>query len=99
MKSAQLPPVRVALSVRKQIERVLHKDETPSQFIEQAFVQAAQRREKQQAFVEHGRASLARARERGEYYNAADVLAAMRRRLDAHATELRRGADLARRGS
>ncbi|WP_280142671.1 YlcI/YnfO family protein [Variovorax sp. CF079] len=44
MKSAQLPPVRVTPAVRHQIESVLHDGETLSQFVEQAAVQAAQRR-------------------------------------------------------
>lgn len=99
MRSAQLPPVRVTPSVRRQIEAVLREGETLSQFIEQAAVQAAQRREQQLAFVERGRASLASARKSGEYCSAAEALAAMRERLDARTAELRRGTDLAKRGS
>ena len=91
MKSAQLPPVRVTPSVRQQIESVLHDGETLSQFVEQAAVEAAQRRQAQLAFVERGRASLARAHKTGEYHDAADALAAMQERLDARVAALRAG--------
>jgi len=90
MKSAQLPPVRVTPSVRQQIESVLHEGETLSQFVEQAAVEAARRRSAQQEFVTRGRASLARARKTGEYYDAADALKAMQERLDARMAALRR---------
>ena len=83
MKTAQLPPVRVTPSVRHQIESVLREGETLSQFVEQAAIQAAQHRQVQQEFVARGRASLARARETGEYYSATEALEAMRGRLDA----------------
>lgn len=88
MKSAQLPPVRVTPSVRQQIERVLHDGETLSQFVEQAAVEAAERRKVQQDFIARGRASLARARKTGEYYSAADALAALQKRLDARLAAL-----------
>jgi len=81
MKTAQLPPVRVPPSVRQAIESVLFEGETLSQFVEQAAVQAAQRRKAQQEFVARGRASLARARTTGQYHDAADALAAMQQRL------------------
>ena len=83
MKTAQLPPVRVPPSVRQAIESVLHEGETLSQFVEQAAVQAAQRRKAQQEFVARGRASLARSREAGEFYGATDALDAMQKRLAA----------------
>jgi len=83
MKSTQLPPVRVAPSVRQEIESVLYEGETLSQFVERAAVQAAQRRKAQQAFIARGRMSLARALETGEYHSATDALEAMQKRLDA----------------
>ena len=70
MKTAQLPPVRVAPSVRAQIEAVLNAGETLSQFVEQAAVQAAQRRQAQQAFVARGRAALVRAQQTGVLHDA-----------------------------
>ena len=90
MKTAQLPPVRVTPDVRHQIESVLHDGETLSQFVEQAAVQAAQRRQAQQAFVARGRAALARAQETGVLHDADDALAAMQARLDARVAALRR---------
>lgn len=83
MKTAQLPPVRVPPAVRQTIESVLLEGETLSQFVEQAAVQAAQRRKAQQEFVARGRASLAQARATGQYHDAADALAAMQQRLAA----------------
>lgn len=90
MKTAQLPPVRVAPAVRAQIEAVLQAGETLSQFVEQAAVQTAQRRQAQQAFVARGRAALARARQTGVLHDADDALAAMQARLDARVAALRR---------
>lgn len=90
MKTAQLPPVRVAASVREQIEGVLLAGETLSNFVERAAIEAAQRRKAQQEFVARGRASLIRARETGEYYGANDVLEAMQVRLDARVAAVHR---------
>jgi hypothetical protein len=88
MKTAQLPPVRVDLSVREEIESVLHQGETLSQFVVSAAVQAAQRRKSQQEFLARGRDSLKRAKKTGEYYSAKDALDAMQARLDAHISKL-----------
>ncbi|RYH33536.1 MAG: hypothetical protein EON54_20330, partial [Alcaligenaceae bacterium] len=63
MKSAQLPPVRVTPAVRQHIESVLKTGETLSQFVEEAALQAAQRRKSQEEFVARGRASLERAQQ------------------------------------
>ncbi|MDM0030276.1 YlcI/YnfO family protein [Variovorax saccharolyticus] len=82
MKTAQLPPVRVEPSVRAEIESVLRQGETLSQFVEQATVQAAQRRKAQQEFLERGRESLERAERSGRYYSVSDALDAMQARLD-----------------
>ncbi|MBT2336331.1 hypothetical protein J7E49_20760 [Variovorax paradoxus] len=88
MKTAQLPPVRVEPSVRTEIESVLRHGETLSQFVENAAVQAAQRRKSQQEFLARGRSSLKRAEKSGEYYSAKDVLDAMQARLDARTSQL-----------
>ncbi|MDM0022148.1 YlcI/YnfO family protein [Variovorax saccharolyticus] len=82
MKTAQLPPVRVEPSVRAEIESVLRQGESLSQFVEQATVQAAQRRKAQQEFLERGRESLERAKRSGQYYSVNDALDAMQARLD-----------------
>ncbi|BEP64986.1 hypothetical protein GmRootV213_55400 (plasmid) [Variovorax sp. V213] len=88
MKTAQLPPVRVEPSVRDEIESVLRQGETLSQFVENAAVQAAQRRKSQQEFLARGRDSLKRAKQSGEYYSAKDAFDAMQGRLDARISEL-----------
>ncbi|WP_306455281.1 YlcI/YnfO family protein [Variovorax sp. YR752] len=82
MKTAQLPPIRVAALVREQIESALLNSETPSHFVEQAAIDAARRRKAQQDFVARGRSSLARALETGEFYSSEDVLSGMTSRLE-----------------
>lgn len=81
MKTAQLPPVRVEASVREEIEAVLRKGESLSQFVEAAAIQAARRRKAQEEFLARGRASLARAKRTGEFYAMDETLADMRARL------------------
>lgn len=88
MKTAQLPPVRVEPSVREEIESVLLQGETLSQFVENAAVQAAQRRKSQQEFLARGRASLQRAKKSGQYYSSKDALDAMQARLDERILQL-----------
>jgi hypothetical protein len=88
MKTAQLPPVRVEPSVRKEIESVLRQGETLSEFVEHAAVQAAQRRKSQQEFLARGRESLRKAQVNGEYYSAKDALDAMQARLDERVARL-----------
>lgn len=81
MKTAQLPPVRVEASVREEIEAVLHKGESLSEFVESAAIQAARRRKAQEEFLARGRASLARAKRTGEFHAMDETLANMRARL------------------
>lgn len=82
MKTAQLPPVRVAPAVREEIESALNEGETLSEFVETAALEAARRRKAQQDFLARGRASLARAKASGEFHPAEDVLAGMAQRLE-----------------
>lgn len=81
MKTAQLPPVRVEPSVRREIEAVLREGESLSEFVEAAAVQAARRRKAQEEFLARGRASLAQAKLTGEFYEADAVLDGMQERL------------------
>jgi hypothetical protein len=90
MKTAQLPPVRVEPAVREEIESVLQEGESLSQFVEAAAVQAARRRKAQQAFLARGRASMARAKETGEFHALHGALDQMRERLDRRVEEARR---------
>ncbi|MCW5635903.1 MAG: hypothetical protein KIT17_21385 [Rubrivivax sp.] len=91
MKTAQLPPVRVEESVRSEIEAVLHDGESLSQFVEKAALEAARRRKAQAEFLARGRASLARAKQTGEFYPADRVLADMRERLETRMRTQRKG--------
>ena len=90
MKTAQLPPVRVEPAVREAIESVLQEGESLSQFVEMAAVQAARRRKAQQDFLVRGRASMARAKETGEFHPLHGALDQMRTRLDRRIDEERR---------
>jgi hypothetical protein len=90
MKSSQLPPVRVELAVREEIESCLREGESLSQFIEKAAVEAARARKSQEEFLARGRASLARAQRDGEFYAASEVLGGMRSRLEARMEALKR---------
>lgn len=90
MKSTQLPPVRVELAVREEIESCLRDGETLSQFIEKSAVEAARARKSQQAFLARGRASLAQAQRDSEFYPAADVLGEMRDRLQTRMGALKK---------
>ncbi|MEO8281350.1 MAG: YlcI/YnfO family protein [Ideonella sp.] len=83
MKSAQLPPVRVEPAVRSEIEGALRDGESLSEFVETAALEVARRRKAQAEFLARGRASLAKARRSGEFYDADQALAAMQRRLEA----------------
>ena len=90
MKSAQLPPVRVEVSVRREIESALRAGESLSEFVETAALEAARRRKAQEEFLARGRASLAKARRTGEFYDAKQVRAAMQERLETRMREQRK---------
>lgn len=90
MKTAQLPPVRVEPAVRAEIESVLQEGESLSQFVEAAAVQAARRRKALQAFLDRGRASMARAKATGEFHPLHGALDQMRSRLDRRMEDERR---------
>lgn len=81
MKSAQLPPVRVAPAVRAEIEDALEDGESLSDFVEAAVLQAARRRKAQQAFLARGRASLQTALQTGALTPLNQALDAMEARL------------------
>lgn len=90
MKSSQLPPVRVAPAVRKEIERCLNDGETLSQFIEKAAVSAARARIAQEEFLRRGRASFESAVSTGKVYPANEALAEMRERLSGRMEKARK---------
>ncbi len=90
MKTAQLPPVRVEAAIRAEIEASLREGESLSEFVEAAAIQAARRRQAQDAFIARGRASLAKARRTGEFFPADAALANMRASLETRMQALRR---------
>lgn len=83
MKSAQLPPVRVQTSIRNEIEAALRDGESLSEFVLSATLDAARRRQAQQAFLARGRASLEQALQTGEFYEVEPVVEELRQRLQA----------------
>lgn len=92
MKTAQLPPVRVEPSVRDEIESTLREGESLSEFVLAAALDASRRRKAQEAFLARGRASLAQARETGEFYAVEPVLNEMQDRMRAKVEALRQAA-------
>ena len=92
MKTAQLPPVRVEPSVRDEIESTLREGESLSEFVLAAALDASRRRKAQEAFLARGRASMAQARETGEFYAVEPVLNEMQDRMRAKVEALRQAA-------
>ncbi len=93
MKTAQLPPVRVAPAVRAEIESALHEGESLSEFVEASVLQPARHRKAQQAFLARGRSSLAKARKSGEFHPLQSVLDGMQSRLEDRMRALSKPAD------
>ena len=90
MKTAQLPPVRVEPAVREEIESALHEGESLSEFLEAAALQTARRRLAQEEFLARGRASLAKAKQTGEFHALQESLDQMRTRLEKRMDKERR---------
>jgi hypothetical protein len=78
-----IPPLRVSTALRRQVEAVLEEGETLSGFMLEALEQKLAQRREQQAFLERGLASGARARMTGRYRDASAVLAKLETRLAA----------------
>lgn len=74
MKTASLPPIRVAPELRQAAESLLQEGETLSSFVEQSLRANIERRRAQQEFIARGLASRDEARRSGEYFAAEDVL-------------------------
>lgn len=82
MRSATLPPIRVAPELRAQVEAVLREGESLSQFIEVAVAEAAAWRQVQAEFVGRGEAAIAQWRQQGGGVSAGEGLASLQARLD-----------------
>lgn len=93
MKSTQLPPVRVEASIRHEIEAALREGESLSEFVLSAALDAARRRQAQQAFLARGRASLAEALQTGEFYDVEPVVEELRQRVRARLAAIQAAAE------
>mgnify|MGYP001179667938 CR=1 FL=1 len=58
MKSATIPPIRVAPAFRGQIESVLQQGESLSEFVENAVRQSVLKRQQQLEFIQRGLAAI-----------------------------------------
>jgi predicted transcriptional regulator len=74
MKTATIPSLRVEPELRHAVEKTLYKNETLSNFIEQALREQVKRRQLQDEFISRGLASRDKAKRTDEYYDADDVL-------------------------
>jgi hypothetical protein len=83
MKTATIPSVRVDSEFRNEVERVLGKDESLSQFVEAAVRASVRQRKDQAEFMTRGLQSLANARKSGEYFDAGEVMRRLRMKLSA----------------
>ena len=81
MKSSTLPPLRVSPELRAEAEAVLAPGESLSSFVHDAVTRTIEYRKAQQAFVERGLASAAKARRTGRYVSSNAALKTLRRQL------------------
>jgi len=92
MKTATLPPVRVAPGFRQELEAVLEQGETLSQFVESAVRSVVERRKHQAEFVRRGVAAIQETQRTDSGIPAAQVVARLQARLEeARQTRSRRG--------
>jgi len=83
MKTSTIPAVRVEPQLREQIEQVLGEDESLSQFVENAVRHTVRQRIEQAEFVARGLRSLQKAKRTGDYLEAEEVVAGLRKQLAA----------------
>lgn len=67
MKSTTIPSIRVEPELRGEVEDVLAKGESLSQFVESSVRDSVRRRRTQAEFIARGMASLATAKQSGVY--------------------------------
>ncbi len=89
MKTGTIPPLRVPLSLREEVESVLREGETLSAFMLDSLNRGVETRKSEKAFIARGLASAARARETGAYVPAGTVIRELRRRLGRARTRTR----------
>lgn len=83
MKTATLPPIRVAPDLRLELEGVLEQGETLSQFVENAVRTTVTKRKNQAEFVRRGMAAIDEAKRSGSGIPADVVLAKLEAKLAA----------------
>lgn len=81
MKTATLPSIRVQPELRQAAEAVLMPGETLSALLEESLKQGIASRQAQQAFLERGLASAAKARASGHYLTTDEVLGTLEQHL------------------
>lgn len=82
MKSATLPPLRVAPELRTAAESVLHEGESLSSLMEQSLRDEVKRRRMQAEFIARGLAARDDAKRTGVYYTVDDVMGSLRNVLN-----------------
>lgn len=83
MKTATLPPIRVAPDLRLELEGVLEQGETLSQFVENAVRATVAKRKNQAEFVRRGMAAIEETKREGSGIPADVVLAKLDAKLVA----------------
>lgn len=83
MKTTTIPSVRVEPALREEVEALLAKGETLSQFVEASVRASVERRRVQADFIARGLRSLDDARRTGDYVDADAVIGQLQHRLDA----------------
>ncbi len=77
MKTATLPPLRVAPELRQAAEAALREGESLSSLMEQSLRDEVNRRRMQAEFIARGLAARDEANRTGEYYSKDESLAAL----------------------
>lgn len=83
MKTATLPPVRVAPEFRSELEGVLEQGESLSQFVESAVRATVEKRKNQAEFVRRGIAAIESTKQSGAGIPAEVVIARLEAKLSA----------------
>lgn len=83
MKTASLPPVRVAPELRQELEGVLQPGETLSQFVESAVRSVVEKRQHQAEFMRRGINAIEHTQHTGSGIPAEQVVERLQARLDA----------------
>ena len=89
MKTATLPPLRVAPELRQSAEAVLHEGESLSSLMEQSLRGEVNRRRMQAEFIARGLASREDAKHTGAYFTVDESLAGLDAILAKHKPDAR----------